>query len=87
MCIEVAVNDGTRTLLGLGMPLVAPDGGDLPPARSSDRTICVSKRLPIESTVDAPWANLAPGDVRRGRVRIDHCGRRRVCHDGPRTAA
>ena len=30
MCIEVAANDGTRILLDLGMPLVAPDGGDFP---------------------------------------------------------
>ena len=28
--IEVAANDGTRILLDLGMPLVAPDGGDFP---------------------------------------------------------
>ena len=28
MCIEVAAADGTRVLLDLGMPLVAPDGGD-----------------------------------------------------------
>lgn len=28
MCIEVAANDGTRILLDLGMPLIAPDGGD-----------------------------------------------------------
>ncbi len=30
MCIEVAADDGTRVLLDLGMPLVAPDGGDFP---------------------------------------------------------
>ena len=30
MCIEVAADDGTRILLDLGMPLTAPDGGDLP---------------------------------------------------------
>jgi len=30
MCIEVAADDGTRILLDLGMPLVAPDGGDFP---------------------------------------------------------
>ncbi|MBN1458714.1 MAG: MBL fold metallo-hydrolase [Armatimonadetes bacterium] len=30
MCIEVAAEDGTRILLDLGMPLVAPDGGDFP---------------------------------------------------------
>jgi len=30
MCIEVATNDGTRILLDLGMPLVAPGGGDFP---------------------------------------------------------
>jgi ribonuclease J len=30
MCIEVAAADGTRVLLDLGMPLVAPDGGDFP---------------------------------------------------------
>jgi ribonuclease J len=30
MCIEVAANDGARVLLDLGMPLVAPDGGDFP---------------------------------------------------------
>ena len=30
MCIEVASEDGTRALLDLGMPLVAPDGGDFP---------------------------------------------------------
>jgi ribonuclease J len=28
MCIEVAADDGTRLLLDLGMPLVAPDGGE-----------------------------------------------------------
>jgi ribonuclease J len=30
MCIEVAADDGTRILLDLGMPLVAPDGNDFP---------------------------------------------------------
>ena len=30
MCIEVSSDDGTRVLLDLGMPLVAPDGGDFP---------------------------------------------------------
>jgi ribonuclease J len=30
MCIEVAAADGTRVLLDLGMPLIAPDGGDFP---------------------------------------------------------
>ena len=30
MCIEVAADDGTRVLLDLGMPLIAPDGGDFP---------------------------------------------------------
>jgi len=30
MCIEVAANDGTRILLDLGMPLVAPGGGEYP---------------------------------------------------------
>lgn len=30
MCIEVAANDGARILLDLGMPLVAPGGGDFP---------------------------------------------------------
>ncbi len=30
MCIEVSSDDGTRILLDLGMPLVAPDGGDFP---------------------------------------------------------
>jgi len=30
MCIEVAAGDGTRVLFDLGMPLVAPDGGDFP---------------------------------------------------------
>lgn len=30
MCIEVAADDGTRILLDLGMPLVAPDGADFP---------------------------------------------------------
>jgi len=30
MCIEVAADDGTRILLDLGMPLVAPGGGDFP---------------------------------------------------------
>ena len=30
MCIEVGAADGTRILLDLGMPLVAPDGGDFP---------------------------------------------------------
>jgi ribonuclease J len=30
MCIEVAASDGTRILLDLGMPLIAPDGGDFP---------------------------------------------------------
>ena len=30
MCIEVSADDGTRILLDLGMPLVAPDGGDFP---------------------------------------------------------
>ncbi len=30
MCIEVAADDGTRILFDLGMPLVAPDGGDFP---------------------------------------------------------
>lgn len=30
MCIEVASNDGNRILLDLGMPLVAPGGGDFP---------------------------------------------------------
>jgi ribonuclease J len=30
MCIEAAADDGTRVLLDLGMPLVAPDGGDFP---------------------------------------------------------
>src|SRR5450756_1867033 len=30
MCIEVAADDGARILLDLGMPLVAPDGGDFP---------------------------------------------------------
>jgi ribonuclease J len=30
MCIEVNASDGTRILLDLGMPLVAPDGGDFP---------------------------------------------------------
>lgn len=30
MCIEVAATDGTRIVLDLGMPLVAPDGGDFP---------------------------------------------------------
>jgi ribonuclease J len=30
MCIEVTADDGTRVLLDLGMPLVAPDGGDFP---------------------------------------------------------
>jgi ribonuclease J len=38
MCIEVAADGGTRILLDLGMPLVAPDGGDFPrdtPQRST----------------------------------------------------
>jgi ribonuclease J len=38
MCIEVAADDGTRVLLDLGMPLVAPDGGEFPrgtPQRST----------------------------------------------------
>lgn len=30
MCIEVRSDDGTRILLDLGMPLVAPDGGEFP---------------------------------------------------------
>jgi len=30
MCIEVAPHDGTRILLGLGMPLTAPNGADFP---------------------------------------------------------
>lgn len=30
MCIEVSSDDGTRILLDLGMPLVAPGGGDFP---------------------------------------------------------
>ncbi len=30
MCIEVAAGDGTRVLLDLGMPLIAPGGGDFP---------------------------------------------------------
>ena len=30
MCVEVAADDGTRVLLDLGMPLVAPGGGDFP---------------------------------------------------------
>ena len=28
MCIEAAADDGARILLDLGMPLIAPDGGD-----------------------------------------------------------
>ena len=42
MCIEVAADDGTRILLDLGMPLVAPDGGDYPwdtPQRPTDELI------------------------------------------------
>jgi ribonuclease J len=38
MCIEVAADDGTRILLDLGMPLVAPGGDDFPrgtPQRST----------------------------------------------------
>src|SRR5450759_3484836 len=30
MCIEVVGDDGTRILLDLGMPLIAPGGGDFP---------------------------------------------------------
>ncbi len=30
MCVEVAADDGTRVLLDLGMPLIAPGGGDFP---------------------------------------------------------
>ena len=30
ICIEVAADDGTRVLLDLGMPLIAPVGGDFP---------------------------------------------------------
>jgi len=30
MCIEVAADEGTRILLDLGMPLLAPDGGEFP---------------------------------------------------------
>jgi hypothetical protein len=39
MCIEVAADDDTRMLLDLGMPLVAPDGGDFPAphAAAADR--------------------------------------------------
>jgi len=42
MCIEVAAADGTRVLLDLGMPLVAPDGGDFPrgtPQRPTEELI------------------------------------------------
>lgn len=42
MCIEVAADDGTRVLLDLGMPLVAPDGGDFPrgtPQRPTEELI------------------------------------------------
>jgi len=42
MCIEVAADDGTRVLLDLGMPLVAPDGGDFPrdtPQRPAEELI------------------------------------------------
>src|ERR1019366_7929262 len=42
MCIEVAADDGTRILLDLGMPLVAPDGGDFPrgtPQRPTEELI------------------------------------------------
>ena len=31
MCIEVAAGDGPRILLDLGMPLIAPDGGEFEP--------------------------------------------------------
>ncbi len=38
MRIEVAADDGTRVLLDLGMPLVAPDGGDFPRGTSQRPT-------------------------------------------------
>ena len=42
MCIEVSSADETRVLLDLGMPLVAPDGGDFPfgtPQRPTEELI------------------------------------------------
>ena len=42
ICIEVAADDGTRVLLNLGMPLVAPAGGDFPfgtPQRPTEELI------------------------------------------------
>ena len=42
MCVEVAADDGTRLLLDLGMPLVAPGGGDFPwgtPQRPTEELI------------------------------------------------
>jgi ribonuclease J len=58
MCIEVAADSGTRILLDLGMPLVAPDGGDFPRGTPQRPT---SELIADEILVDVP--GLYPGDV------------------------
>ena len=48
MCVEVAADDGTRILLDLGMPLLAPGGGE---SRATHRSARPRSSSPTPSRV------------------------------------
>jgi ribonuclease J len=85
MCIEIAADGGTRLLLDLGMPLVAPDGGDFPfgtARRPTEELIAEGVLVDVPGVF--PHDSSAPGvaAIVLTHSHLDHSGLAHHAHPG-----